>query len=82
MIEVVSTKVPRIIGRKMSMINIIRKETGCTILVGQNGRVWIKGSPDRMALAEMAVRKVEAEAHTSGLTDNIKNTIIEARDNK
>lgn len=81
-IEVVPAKVPRIIGRKMSMINIIRRETGCTILVGQNGRVWINGKPEGVELAEMAIRHVEANAHTSGLTDNIKNIIIEARDSK
>jgi exosome complex component RRP4 len=35
--------IPRIIGKKGSMISMIKRLTDCKIIVGRNGRVWIKG---------------------------------------
>ncbi len=68
-IEVYPSKVPRVIGKKGTMIKQIKKKTGCKIIVGQNGLVWIDG--DNANLAARAVKKVEEEAHTDGLTDRI-----------
>jgi exosome complex component RRP4 len=71
-IEVTPTKIPRIIGRKGSMISMIKQETGCHILLGQNGLVHISGkTPEDEQLAAMAIRKIENESHTSGLTDRV-----------
>ena len=71
-IEVTPTKIPRIIGRKGSMIGMIKQETGCHILLGQNGLVHISGkTPEDEQLAAMAIRKIENESHTSGLTDRV-----------
>ena len=78
-IEVTPAKVPRIIGRKGSMISMIKDETGCRVLVGQNGRVWIDGPPERMDLVVRIIEKIEEDAHTSGLTENIKNMIMKER---
>jgi exosome complex component RRP4 len=79
-VDIIPTKIPRVIGKKMSMISMIRKETGTTIRVGQNGRVWVKGDPKRIEIVEKALRKIEKEAHFSGLTDSIKDMIIEERE--
>jgi exosome complex component RRP4 len=71
-IEVTPTKIPRIIGRNGSMISMIKQETGCHILLGQNGLVHISGkTPEDEQLAAMAIRKIENESHTSGLTDRV-----------
>jgi len=71
-IEITSTKIPRIIGRKGSMISMIKRETGCHILLGQNGVVLISGKNlEDEQLAVMAIRKIEDESHTSGLTDRV-----------
>lgn len=78
-IEVTPAKVPRIIGRKGSMISMIKHETGCRVLVGQNGRVWIEGAPERMDLVVRMIERIEKDAHTSGLTQNIKDMIIKER---
>ena len=72
MIEVASNKVPRIIGKQGSMVSMIKDATGCSISIGQNGLVWIDGTPEGELLAIMAIRKIEEESHLSGLTDNIK----------
>jgi exosome complex component RRP4 len=71
-VEVTPTKIPRIIGRKGSMIGMIKRETGCHILLGQNGLALVSGkTPEDERLAVMAIRKVEDESHTSGLTDRV-----------
>lgn len=68
-IEIYPSKVPRVIGKKGTMVKQIKKKTDCKIIVGQNGLVWIQG--DKANLAAKAVKKVEREAHTSGLTEKI-----------
>jgi exosome complex component RRP4 len=71
-IEITPTKIPRVIGKQGSMITIVKEETGCQITIAQNGRILISGkSPEDERLAIMAIRKIEEEAHTSGLTDRI-----------
>lgn len=71
-IKVTPTKIPRIIGRKGSMISMIKRETGSHILLGQNGLVLVSGKkPEDERLAAMAIRKIEDESHTSGLTDRV-----------
>ncbi|MDI9619862.1 MAG: exosome complex RNA-binding protein Rrp4 [Candidatus Nezhaarchaeota archaeon] len=76
LIKINPAKIPRLIGRKGSMVNLIKKETGCKIIVGQNGYIWIKGKEPKLEdLAEKAIRKVEQEAHTSGLTQQIQSML-------
>jgi exosome complex component RRP4 len=79
-IEVEPTRVPRIIGKKGSMINMLKKETGCQIHVGQNGRIWISGKnrEDEFLVVE-AIRKIESEAHTTGLTNRVYSLITKRR---
>lgn len=68
-IKITPTKVPRVIGREGSMIELIKKHTDCQIVVGQNGLVWLKGENE--ALATKAILSIEREAHIEGLTDRI-----------
>lgn len=71
-VEVTPTKIPRIIGRKGSMISMIKQETNCQIILGQNGLALIRGkNPEDERLAVMAIHKIEDESHTSGLTDRV-----------
>ncbi|MFX0087887.1 MAG: exosome complex RNA-binding protein Rrp4 [Candidatus Hodarchaeota archaeon] len=73
LIEVDPVKIPRIIGKKGSMIQLLKNMTGSQIHVGQNGRIVIKAhNIDIEKLVERSIRKIEAEAHTSGLTDRIR----------
>ncbi len=76
-IEIAPSKVPRVIGKKGTMIKQIKDKTGTKMIVGQNGLVWIRGENEN--LAARAVRKVEEEAHTSGLTDKIADWLEEQR---
>jgi exosome complex component RRP4 len=71
-LKITPTKIPRVIGKKGSMITMIKDETGCQIILGLNGVVLITGKTleDEQA-ALVAIRKIEEESHTSGLTDRI-----------
>jgi exosome complex component RRP4 len=77
--EVNPSKVPRVIGRGGSMTNNIKSATNTRMFVGQNGVIWIDGEPQDVALAMAAIRKIEDEAHTSGLTDKVKAFLEEHR---
>ncbi len=71
-IVVSPTKIPRIIGKAGSMIKQLKDSSGCDVVVGQNGLVWIKGLPEKEALVAKAIKLIEKESHKSGLTDKIK----------
>jgi exosome complex component RRP4 len=77
LIYITPTKVPRLIGKKGSMINMIKDETRCDIIVGQNGVVWVKGNPEMERVAEKVINMIEDQAHTSGLTDRVRNMLSE-----
>jgi len=72
-IELSPTKVPRLIGKKGSMISLLKRETGVNITVGQNGTILVSSkSPDSENVAIQAIGMIEREAHTRGLTDRIQ----------
>ena len=70
-ISINSQKVPRVIGKKGSMVSQIKDKTGCSITVGQNGLIWLKGTPEGELLAEEAIKLIEQKSHESGLTEKI-----------
>jgi len=67
-----SQKVPRIIGKGGSMVMMIKEATGCNIVVGQNGWVWLEGEPENEVIAFNTIKKIEESSHTSGLTEVVK----------
>lgn len=74
-VHITPSKVPRLIGKKGSMINTIKKYTGSMILVGQNGRVWVKGGNE--TLAAEAIYMVDKYSHQTGLTEMVENFLKE-----
>lgn len=71
-IEIIPAKVPRVIGKKKSMVLMMKQLTGVQILVGSNGRVWLRGPWEKMSKVIEAILMIEREAHTTGLTDRIR----------
>ena len=72
-IEINSNKVPRVIGKEGSMINLIKEETGCEITVGQNGIIWISGRKvEDELLAKKAINFITENSYVEGLTDEVK----------
>lgn len=79
LIEVQATKIPRIIGKDQSMIDMLKKYLKIWIFVGKNGRIWLQGDSKSVLLAIEAIRKIEEESHTNGLTDKIKDWLEKVR---
>lgn len=75
-IYVTPTRIPRIIGKGGSMINLIKLKTQCEIFTGQNGVIWIRG--ENKAKAIEAIQIIEKESHTTGLTDKIEKMLGES----
>jgi exosome complex component RRP4 len=52
---------------------MVLKETGCDIIIGQNGRIVVKGSSrEQEEMVVKVIRRIELEAHTTGLTNRIQ----------
>lgn len=64
------TRVPRVIGKMGTMVGMLKDMTGCRITVGQNGIVWVQG--EKSDLAVKAIKYIEENAHTQGLTERVK----------
>jgi exosome complex component RRP4 len=78
--KVTPSKIPRVIGRKGSMISMIKQETGCQIILGLNGVILVTGKTiEDEDLAMSAIKKIEEESHTSGLTDRVTQFLKEEK---
>ena len=76
LVRISATKVPRLIGRKGYMINMIAGETHTDLKVGQNGWVVIDGPPEGVVKAIKAIRMIEEEAHMADLTQKVQNFLL------
>jgi len=71
--RITPSRVPRIIGREGSMINLIKEKTGCSITVGQNGWIWARGdSIDLEIKARKAIEYIADRVLISGLTEKME----------
>jgi exosome complex component RRP4 len=75
-LDVEPSKVPRIIGKDGSMIDLIKKYTRCRIFVGQNGRIWIEGDDAGIARVTYIIDIIENESLSYGLTKKIEELLI------
>jgi len=75
-VRITPSKVPRLIGKKGSMISMLKRETGCQIIIGMNGLVLVRGRrPEDEELVVEAIEKIERESHVEGLTDRVAQMI-------
>src|SRR3989338_5198985 len=71
--RIIPSRVPRVIGREGSMINLVKDKTACNITVGQNGWIWIRGeSLDSQIKARRAIEFVADKVHINGLTEKVE----------
>lgn len=77
-ITINSNKVPRVIGKEGSMVNLIKQETNCNIVVGQNGIIWIKGDKVEDEIkAKSAIMFIAEKSFIEGLTDEVSKFLKE-----
>ncbi|QMU54478.1 MAG: RNA-binding protein [Nitrosopumilus sp.] len=73
LVKISPSKVPRLIGKKGSMIQMIEMATNAAVTIGQNG--WVVVSCDTsegLLKAKKAIEMVNEKAHVVNLTDQIK----------
>ena len=76
LVEISASKVPRLIGKRGTMIQTIEVATGATITIGQNGWVVVScENSDGLLKAIKAIRMVDEQAHIANLTDRIKSML-------
>jgi len=71
-VRISPARIPRVVGRNGSMIQTIRDHTGADVVVGQNGRVWVGGSPEAIHRVSEVLRIIETNAQHSGLTERVE----------
>lgn len=65
--------VPRVIGREGSMVALIKEKTACSVTVGQNGWIWLKGpTSDAEIKARQAIEFISQNIQLEGLTDKVE----------
>ena len=73
LVEISPSKVPRLIGKRGTMIQMIEMATDAAITIGQNGWVVIScESPEGLLKAKKAIKMVNEQAHIANLTDQVK----------
>ena len=73
LVKISPSKVPRLIGKKGSMIQMIEMATDAAITIGQNGWVVVScESPEGLLKAKTAIEMVNDKAHVANLTDQVK----------
>ncbi len=82
LVKISPSKVPRLIGKKGSMIQMIELATDAAVTIGQNGWVVIScESPEGLLKAKKAIEMVNEKAHVANLTDQIKE-MLQIKDNE
>jgi exosome complex component RRP4 len=62
------------------MLEMLKSETGCDIFVAVNGRIHVKcPDKDRETILILAIKMIEREAHTSGLTARVQEYVEELK---
>ena len=73
LIKISPSKVPRLIGKRGSMIQTIEGATKAIITIGQNGFVVVScEEPEGLLKAIEAIKMVEEQAHVPNLTEKIQ----------
>ncbi|MGY5147517.1 MAG: exosome complex RNA-binding protein Rrp4 [Candidatus Nitrosopumilus sp. bin_7KS] len=82
LVEISPSKVPRLIGKRGSMIQMIEMATNAAVTIGQNGWVVVScESPEGLLKAKKAIEMVNQKAHVANLTDQIKE-MLEIKDDE
>lgn len=73
LVEISPSKIPRLIGKKGSMIQIIELATDAVVTIGQNGWIVVScDTPHGLLKAKKAIQMVDENAHVANLTDQVK----------
>ena len=66
--------IDRVRGANNERLQRLRDACDCRIMVGENGRVWIDGDADGVALARHALHAIAADGHNRDMDQILKET--------
>ena len=73
LVKISPSKVPRLIGKRGTMIQAIEMATNAAVTIGQNGWVVVScESSEGLLKAKKAIQMVDDKAHIANLTDQVK----------
>lgn len=76
LVSISTSKVPRLIGKKGTMIQMIEMATNAAITIGQNGWIVVScDTPEGLLKAKKAIQMVNEMAHVANLTDQVKDML-------
>ncbi len=71
-VRVSPARVPRVVGRGGSMVEMITRLTGARLAIGQNGRIWVEGSPGAIHRVSEVLKRIDENGQRSGLTQEVE----------
>jgi len=71
-LKVDPARIPRLIGKNSSMLNLIKEKLRIDIIIGKNGRVYLNGDINNVSKAVDIIRFVINNSYKRGLTEKVK----------
>ena len=71
-LKVDPARIPRLIGKNSSMLNLIKEDLKIDIIIGKNGRVYLNGDINNVLRAVDIIRFVINNSYKRGLTEKVK----------
>jgi len=62
-----------------SILNSLKEASDCRIIVADNGRMWVDGSPENISMVRDAIDLLRSSGHMSNVTDVISQFVEERR---
>ena len=71
-LKVDPARIPRLIGKNSSMLNLIKEYLKIDIIIGKNGRIYLNGDINNILKAVDIIRFVINNSYKRGLTEKVK----------
>ncbi|MFZ8856134.1 MAG: KH domain-containing protein [Candidatus Nanopusillus sp.] len=71
-LKVDPVRIPRLIGKNSSMLNLIKEYLKTDIIIGKNGRIYLNGNINDISKAVDIIRFIINNSYKSGLTEKVK----------
>jgi len=71
-LKVDPARIPRLIGKNSSMLNLIKEKLRIDIIIGKNGRIYLNGDINNVSKAVDIIRFVINNSYKRGLTEKVK----------
>ena len=76
LVEISPSKVPRLIGKRGTMIQTIESATHASIIIGQNGWLIVSCKNQKLLYKTIdAIKMIETQSHVADLTDKVKSKL-------